>query len=337
MNPLYLLLVLLLGGPIAASSLRIIRTKNEALVERLGTYNRKLNAGLNFVVPVVDNVVFKETTREKVIDIQPQRCVTRDNVSIEADAVVYWQIVDMEKAYYRVEDLQRAIKNLVLTQIRSEMGKLELDQTFTARTEINEALLQELDVSTDPWGVKVTRVEVRDITPSKAVLDSMEQQMAAEREKRAAILKSEGERDSAINSAKGRSEARVLDAEASKKADILQAEAEQQQQALRAQGTAEAIHTITDKLRSDPNAREALQFLMTQNYLEMGKTIGSSDSSKVLFADPRNIFSTLEGMRTILDDSSSAIAQSGGEPERQTTDPAPSDARTPDSERSLQA
>ncbi|NEO26513.1 MAG: paraslipin, partial [Kamptonema sp. SIO4C4] len=236
-----LLIILALGGSTLMGSAKVINEKNEALVERLGSYNRKLEAGLRFVIPVFDNVVYKDTVREKVLDIPPQSCITADNVAITADAVVYWKIMDMEKAYYRVEDLKRAMQNLVLTQIRSEMGKLELDQTFTARSEVNEILLRELDIATDPWGVKVTRVELRDITPSKAVQDSMELQMAAERRKRASILTSEGERDSAINEAKGKAEAQVLDAEAAKKAKILQAEANAQQEVLKAEATAKAL------------------------------------------------------------------------------------------------
>jgi regulator of protease activity HflC (stomatin/prohibitin superfamily) len=135
----------------------------------------------------------------------------------------------MEKAYYKVENLRLAMQNLVLTQIRSEMGQMELDQTFTARSEINEILLRELDESTDPWGVKVTRVELRDLVPSKAVQDSMELQMSAERRKRASILTSEGERESAVNSARGKAEAQVLDAEARQKSAILEAEGQQKQ------------------------------------------------------------------------------------------------------------
>ncbi|MEL6138184.1 MAG: SPFH domain-containing protein, partial [Cyanobacteria bacterium J06628_6] len=189
MNPFALLIILALGGTAAAGSVRIINQGDEALVESLGKYNgRKLRPGLNFTTPFVDKVVYKQTIREKVLDVPPQQCITRDNVSITVDAVVYWRIVDLEKACYKVENLQSAMVNLVLTQIRSEMGKLELDETFTARSEINELLLRELDISTDPWGVKVTRVELRDIVPSKAVQDSMELQMAAERRKRAAIL-----------------------------------------------------------------------------------------------------------------------------------------------------
>ncbi len=314
MGEFFLLVVLALGGSSLAGTVKVIKQGNEALVETLGRYNgRKLDAGLKFVVPFIDRIAYQETIREKVLDIPPQPCITKDNVAISVDAVVYWRIMDLEKAYYKVENLQSAMVNLVLTQIRAEMGKLELDQTFTARTEINEVLLRELDISTDPWGVKVTRVELRDISPSKAVQDSMELQMTAERQKRAAILTSEGERDSAINSARGQAESQVLDAQARQKATILEAEAEQraiilkaqaerQSQVLKAQATSEALEIITKTVREDPHAREALQFLLAQNYMEMGLKIGSSDSSKVMFMDPSNIPATLEGMRSIVSD-----------------------------------
>lgn len=300
MEGVFFLFALAFGGSALFSSVKIVNEKNEYLVERLGSYNKKLDPGLNFIFPFLDKIVYQQTTREKVLDIPPQSCITKDNVAITADAVVYWRIVDMEKAYYKVENLQAAMVNLVLTQIRSEIGKLELDQTFTARSEINELLLRELDISTDPWGVKVTRVELRDIMPSKAVLESMESQMTAERKKRAAILTSEGERDSVINSAQGQAQASILDAEAMKKSAILKAEAERQQQILKAEAIALAINIITDKLSKDGHAKEALQFLLAQNYLDMGTTIGRSESSKVLFMDPRSIASTLEGMRSVI-------------------------------------
>ncbi|HBL13483.1 MAG TPA: paraslipin [Cyanobacteria bacterium UBA11162] len=312
----WFLALLVLGGSGIAGSVKIINQGNAALVEKLGKYNgKKLEPGLNWVIPFVEKIVFQETIREKVLDIPPQQCITRDNVSITVDAVVYWRIMSMEKAYYKVENLKQAMQNLVLTQIRSEMGKLELDQTFTARSEINEILLRELDEATDPWGVKVTRVELRDIIPSKAVQESMELQMSAERRKRAAILTSEGEREAAVNSARGKAEAQVLDAEARQKAAILDAEAQQkaivlkaqaqrQEQVLKAQATAEALQIVTKSLQGDPKAREALQFLLAQNYLDMGKVIGSSHSSKVMFMDARNIPATIEGMRSIIDDSS---------------------------------
>lgn len=307
-----LLIFLVLGGSALSSTVKIVNQGNEALVETLGKYNgRKLEPGLNFVTPFIDRIAYQETIREKVLDIPPQPSITRDNVSITVDAVVYWRIMDMEKAYYKVQNLQSAMVNLVLTQIRSEIGKLELDETFTARSQISEILLHDLDISTEPWGVKVTRVELRDIIPAKAVQDAMELQMSAERRKRAAILTSEGERESAVNSAKGKAEAQVLEAQARQKAAILEAEgqqktivlkaqAERQQQVLKAQATSEAIQIVAKTLATDAHASEALQYLLAQNYLEMGQKIGSSDSSKVMFIDPRSIPATLEGMRSIV-------------------------------------
>lgn len=314
MEQLFLLIVLALGGSAVAGSVRVVNQGNEALVERLGSFNKKMQPGLNFVLPFVDQVIYQETIREKVLDIPPQKCITRDNVGIEVDAVVYWRIVDMEKARYKVEDLQSAMVNLVLTQIRSEMGQLELDQTFTARTQINELLLQDLDVSTDPWGVKVTRVELRDIIPSQAVREAMELQMSAERRKRASILTSEGDRESAVNSARGEADAQILDAEAQQKSVIMRAEAEQksiilraqaerQRQVLKAQAIAESAEIIAQRIKANPDAEKALEVLFALGYLDMGTTIGKSDSSKVMFMDPRTIPATLEGIRAIISDS----------------------------------
>jgi regulator of protease activity HflC (stomatin/prohibitin superfamily) len=300
------LIALLVGGS-ALSSVKIVQQGNEVLVERLGKYDRKLKPGLNFVIPAYERVAYQETIREKVLDIPPQPCITRDNVSITVDAVVYWRIVDLEKSYYKVQNLQAAMENMVRTQIRAEMGQLELDETFTARSQINEILLRDLDHATDPWGVKVTRVELRDIIPSQAVLESMELQMSAERKKRAAILTSEGERDSAVNSARGKAEAQVLDAEArqksvvlqaeaTQKATVLQAQADRQKQVLQAQAVAEAIKIVQQVLHNDPSAADAGKVLLALGYLDMGATIGKSESSKVMFIDPASIPATLQSM-----------------------------------------
>ncbi|MEE3717038.1 stomatin-like protein [Tumidithrix elongata RA019] len=308
--------VVVLG--IGANSFKVINQGEEALVATFGKYKRKLSAGPNFIVPIVDTIAYKGSIKEQVLDIPPQQCITRDNVAITADAVIYWRIVDMEKAFYRVENLRQAMTNIVLTQIRSELGNLELDQTFTARSQINEILLRDLDDATDPWGVKVTRVELRDILPAKAVQESMELQMTAERKKRATILTSEGERESAINKAKGLADAQVLAAEAQQKAAILEAEgqkqarvlraeAQRQEQVLRSQGTAQALQVLVQATKGNPQAQSALQFLLAQNYIDMGATIGASNSSKVMFMDPRTIPATLEGMKSIISETTDTI------------------------------
>ena len=313
MDVFFTLILMALGGAGVAGSVKIVNQGNEVLVERLGSYNRKLAPGLNFTMPFVDRVAYQETIREKVLDIPPQSCITRDNVAITVDAIIYWRIVDMERAYYKVQNLLSAMTNLVMTQIRAEMGSLELDETFTARSEINEILLRELDTATDPWGVKVTRVELRDIIPSKAVQESMELQMSAERRKRAAILTSEGEREAAVNSARGKADAQILDAEACQKSVVMQAEAEQkalvlraqaerQQQVLKAQATAEAIKIVNQALKEDPNAPQAGKVLLALSYLDMGAEIGKSESSKVMFMDPRSIPAAIQGMLSMVEE-----------------------------------
>jgi regulator of protease activity HflC (stomatin/prohibitin superfamily) len=307
----YLAAIVIAGGA-ALSTVKIVEQGNEALVERLGQYNRKLEPGLNFIIPGLDRIAYRDTIREKVFDIPPQNCITRDNVSIAADAVIYWRIVDISKTYYKVQNLQAAMVNLALAQVRAEMGKLELDETFTAREQINETLLRELDQATEPWGIKVTRVELKDIVPAKAVMESMELQMSAERKKRAAVLTSEGERESAVNSARGKAEAQVLDAEARKQSTVLSAEAEQQrivleaqanrqQKVLQAQATAEAVSIVTQALNSDPNATQAAQLLMALGYMNMGEAIGKSESSKVLFMDPASIPASIQSMMAIVE------------------------------------
>lgn len=177
---------------VALASIKIINEGNEALVERLGQYHKKLEPGVNWVIPLLDQIVVEDTTREKVLNIEPQNAITKDNVSLQADAVVYWRVLDLEKTFYSVEDIEEAIKNLVLTTLRSAIGGLSLEQTYSTRKDINQTLLQELDEATGDWGVKVTRVEVRDIKPAQTVMESLEQERAAESRKRAALLEAEG-------------------------------------------------------------------------------------------------------------------------------------------------
>ena len=184
--------IVILSGVMGGSSVRIINSANEALVERLGQFDRKLEPGLNFVIPLVEKIVVEETTREKYLDIPPQKAITADNVPVTVDGALYWQILDLESAFYNVEGVEEAISNLVITILRSEMGKMELEKTFSSRDEINQALLQQLDDATASWGVKVTRVEVSEISPPAAVLDALEQERAAKSRKAAALQEAEG-------------------------------------------------------------------------------------------------------------------------------------------------
>jgi regulator of protease activity HflC (stomatin/prohibitin superfamily) len=173
-------------------STKIVNEGNEALIERLGRYHRKLEPGLNYIIPFIDRVAVEDTTREQVLDIEPQQAITKDNIAVEVDAVVFWQIMDLEKAYYAVEDVEGALENLVLTALRSTIGDLELDQTYSSKGDVSRRLLQQLDEATAGWGVKVLRVEVQNIRPPKEVLESLAKERAAESAKQAKIFEAQG-------------------------------------------------------------------------------------------------------------------------------------------------
>ena len=296
MEALIIPVLMVLAG-LGISGVKVTSSSRSMLVERLGKYDRQLRPGLSLVIPGLERVVSHESLKERVLDIPPQQCITRDNVSIEVDAVVYWQLLEHARAYYGVDNLQAAMVNLVLTQIRAEMGKLDLDQTFTTRSEVNETLLKELDQATDPWGVKVTRVELRDIQPSQGVQQAMEQQMTAEREKRAAILRSEGERESQVNAARGRAEALVLDAKAKQEAVLLDADAQAKQQLLLAKARAQAATELAAVIEAHPAAAEGLRLLLAKDWMAMGQEMARSQGGSVLMVDPQSPASLLAALK----------------------------------------
>lgn len=187
----FAILALLLLSAYTYTSIKIINQGNRALVERLGRYHRTLGPGLNFIVPLIDKIVYQDTDREQVLDVKPQRAITKDNVSLTADAVVYWRIFDLEQSFYAIDDIRDAINTLVLTILRSEIANLEFEETLSSRQEINRQLLRQLDEATENWGVKVMRVEVKTIEPAPDVLESMQKQQAAEIQKRASITEAE--------------------------------------------------------------------------------------------------------------------------------------------------
>jgi regulator of protease activity HflC (stomatin/prohibitin superfamily) len=296
MEALIIPVLVVLAG-LGISGVKVTSSSRSMLVERLGKYDRQLRPGLSLVIPGLERVVSHESLKERVLDIPPQQCITRDNVSIEVDAVVYWQLLEHARAYYGVDNLQAAMVNLVLTQIRAEMGKLDLDQTFTTRQEVNETLLKELDQATDPWGVKVTRVELRDIQPSQGVQQAMEQQMTAEREKRAAILRSEGERESQVNAARGRAEALVLDAKAKQEAVLLDADAQAKQQLLLAKARADSATQLAAVIEAHPAAAESLRLLLAKDWMAMGQQMAAAQGGSVLMVDPQSPASLLAALK----------------------------------------
>ena len=236
--------VLLLVIVLVASCFRIVPQANAYVIERLGAYKQTWSVGLHFKVPILDKVARKVNLKEQVADFPPQPVITEDNATIQIDTVVFFQITDPKAYTYGVEKPMMAIANLSATTLRNIIGDLELDETFTSRDIINTRMRTILDEATDPWGIKVNRVEVKNIIPPAEIQQAMEKQMKAEREKRESILRAEGTKQSQILVAEGKKESLILEAEASKQAEILRAEAKKEAQIREAEGQAEAIRKV---------------------------------------------------------------------------------------------
>ena len=227
-----------------AKSAAIVPQQAAYVIERLGRYSRTLQAGFHILVPFLDRVAYKHDLKERAVDIPEQLCITRDNVQVGVDGVLYLQILEPHQASYGITNYTFAISQLAQTTLRSEVGKIDLDRTFEERASLNSAIVNELDQASAPWGVKVLRYEIRNITPPADVLAAMEKQMRAEREKRAVILASEGDRDAKINESQGNRDANINEAEGEKQRVIKASEAVRTQQINEAQGQAEAILTV---------------------------------------------------------------------------------------------
>ena len=256
-------------------SVKRIDQGNEALVQRLGRYHRKLTPGLNFgVIPVIDEVVVESNTRERTLDIEPSDVITNDSVTVTIDAVIFWRIIDLYSAYYEIDNVSEALKNLVVTTLRSKIGEMDLQRTYSSREEINKALLESLDEATEPWGVKVTRVEIQDIKIPDKLKESLEGERASQSNKRAAIAKAEGAREAAIAEAEGERQATIKQAE----------------------GIAESIKRIADAMPTATNPQEILRYLVMQRYVDANMKLGESNNSKVIFMNPRDITENIDSL-----------------------------------------
>jgi regulator of protease activity HflC (stomatin/prohibitin superfamily) len=238
---MFILILILIVLVVLASCVRIVPQAQALVVERLGAYLGTWGVGVHLMVPFIDRVAKRVILKEQVVDFAPQPVITKDNVTMQIDTVVFFQITDPKLFAYGVENPIMAIENLTATTLRNIIGDLELDQTLTSRETINTRMRSSLDIATDPWGIKINRVELKNIIPPAAIRDAMEKQMKAERERREAILKAEGEKKSMILVAEGKKESAVLDAEAEKQAAFLHAEAEKEKRIREAEGEAEAI------------------------------------------------------------------------------------------------
>ena len=280
-----LLILVVLVVAILVSCIKIVPQAKAMVVERLGAYQATWGVGLHFKVPIIDRVARKVDLKEQVVDFAPQAVITKDNVTMQIDTVVFYQITDPKMFCYGVANPIMAIENLTATTLRNVIGELELDQTLTSRETINTSMRASLDVATDPWGIKVNRVELKNIIPPAAIRDAMEKQMKAERERREAILRAEGEKKSTILVAEGQKESQILEAEAEKQAAILHAEAEKERMIKEAEGRSEAILKVqkanADGIRflKEAGADEAV---LTMKSLEAFEKVADGKATKII-------------------------------------------------------
>lgn len=280
-------------------SVVIVRQGYEYTIESFGKYTRILTPGFHILIPVIENIGAKISRKEQVLDVPSQEVITKDNAMVKVDGILFYQIQDSVKAAYQVGDLHVAIMNLVMTNIRTVIGSMEIDELLSQRDIINHRLLSVVDEATMPWGVKVTRVEIKDINPPRDLIDAMARQMKAERDKRASILEAEGMRQSEILQAEGLKQAAILEAEGKREAAFREAEARER--------AAEAEAKATDMLSKSINNGEpqALNYFLGMKYIDALKGLASSPNQKVLMmpVDTANVIGTVAGITEIIKDS----------------------------------
>ncbi len=272
------LVLALLAFIILAKTAVVVPQQSAYVVERLGRYAATLNAGLHILIPFLDVIRYKHTLKEMALDVPEQICITRDNVQVGVDGVLYIKVLDAERASYGITDYRFAISQLAQTTLRSEIGKIDLDKTFEERTTINISVVNELDKASSPWGAKVLRYEIRNINPPKDVLSAMEKQMRAEREKRAVVLASEGQRDAAINEAEGDKQQVIKASEAKRQQQINEAEGEASAILAIATATSEGIRKVAEAIQL-PGGYEAVQLRVAEQYIgEFGELAKASNT-----------------------------------------------------------
>ncbi len=277
---------------VISKTARVVPQQSAYVVERLGRYSRTLGAGFHILWPFLDSVQYKHSLKETAIDIPEQICITRDNVQVGVDGILYSKVLDPQRASYGISDYRFAITQLAQTALRSEIGKIELDRTFEERTNINSQVVNELDKATEPWGVKVLRYEIKNITPPKDVLAAMEKQMRAEREKRAVILTSEGERDAAINQAEGEKQQVIKASEAKKQQQINEAEGAAAAITAIAGATADGLRKVAEATQI-PGGYEAVQLRVAEQYITKFGELAKASNTLVLPANVSDVGSML--------------------------------------------
>lgn len=277
---------------VVARTAVVVPQQSAYVVERLGQYSRTLRAGFHILVPFVDVIRYRHSLKESAVDIPEQVCITRDNVQVGVDGVLYLQVMDPERASYGVADYSFAISQLAQTTLRSEVGKIDLDRTFEERTQINVAVVEELDKASEPWGIKVLRYEIKNIKPPDDVLAAMEKQMRAEREKRALVLTSEGQRDAAVNQAEGQKQQIVKQSEATRQQQINEAEGEAEAILAIARATAQGIREVA-AATSVPGGLDAVRLRVAERWIERFGELARTTNSMILPANVADVASMI--------------------------------------------
>ncbi len=270
----------------------VVPQQSAYVIERLGRYSKTLRAGFHVLFPFIDRIAYRHSLKESAIDIPEQVCITKDNVQVRVDGILYQQVLDPERASYGIQDYEFAIVQLAQTNLRSEIGKIDLDRTFEERATINAAVVSELDKASNPWGVKVLRYEIKNITPPTDVLEAMEKQMRAEREKRAVILESEGFRDAQVNRAEGEKQKVIKESEASRQQQINEAEGQAQAILAIANATAEGLRTVAASVAVE-GGREAMQLRIAEQYVQQFGELARESTSLVIPANVSDLGSML--------------------------------------------
>lgn len=275
---------------VVAKTAIVVPQQSAFVVERLGKFSKTLGAGFHILLPFIDVIRYRHSLKEMALDIPEQVCITRDNVQVSVDGVLYLKVMDAERASYGIDDYVFAITQLAQTTLRSEIGRIELDRTFEERSHINVQVVSELDKATEPWGVKVLRYEIKNITPPADVIAAMEKQMRAEREKRAVILSSEGERDAAINNAEGQKQQVIKASEATKQQQMNEAEGEAAAILAVASATADGISRVAQAI-SSPGGFEATQLRVAEQYIQQFGNLARTNNTMIVPANLTDVAS----------------------------------------------
>ena len=277
----------------------VVPQKTAYIVERLGKYRCTLEAGFHILVPFIDRIAYRHTLKEQAIDVPPQECITKDNIAVSVDGILYMQVMDAVKASYGIGNYLFATTQLAQTTMRSEMGKLDLDRSFEERTAINAAIVSAVDKASDPWGIKVTRYEIKNITPPQTIRDAMEKQMRAEREKRAMIAESEGERQSKINRAEGERQQAIALSEGERARKINEAEGRAKEILLVAEAQAEGIRKVAQAL-GEKGGIESVNMQLAQQYLAQFGNLAKANNTMIIPSDLANVAGVIKACTTIV-------------------------------------